>query len=104
MEKYTISGVTLIFELNAPTSETGFLKEDFDFLQKWAYATDWIQELLDISNEIVLQIFLGKVFTYLKVKAKLQKLDYLQKIQVNSIDTWLIDDGNTICWMRKEEY
>lgn len=104
MEKYTIFGVTLIFELNAPTSETGYLKEDFDFLQKWAYATDGIQELLDISDEVALQILLGKVFAYLRIRAKLQKLDYLQKIQVNNIDTWLIDDGNTICWMRREEY
>jgi hypothetical protein len=104
MEKYILSGVTLTFELNAPTSETGYLKEDFDFLTKWWYATEWIQELLSISNEIALQILLGKVFSYLKTKAKIEKLDYLQKIRVNNIETWLIDDGNTICWMRKEEY
>lgn len=104
MEKYTLSGIILIFELNAPTSETGYLKEDFDFLQKWAYATDGIQELLDIPNEVLLQIFLGKVFSYIKTKAKLQKLDYLQRVRINNIETWLIDDGNTICWMTKSEY
>lgn len=104
MEKYTLSGVTLIFELNAPTAETGYLKEDFDFLQKWVYATDGIQELLDISNELALQILLGKVFSYLRTKAKIKKLDYLQKVRVHNIETWLIDDGNTICWMTKSEY
>lgn len=104
MEHYNTNGNDIVFALNPPTRETSYLSEDFNFRLKEAYITSGIQEMLDISNEVVLQIFLTKVFAHLKITARNQKLDYLQKIQVNGIDTWLIDDGNTICWMRKEEY
>ena len=104
MEHYNTHGNHIIFALNPPTRETSYLSEDFDFRHKGAYITPGIEEMLDIQNAIVLKLFLGNIFAYLHTKAQLQKLDYLQKVQLNGEETWIIDDGGSICWMRREEY
>lgn len=101
MESYNIHRNHIIFALNPQTS---YLAEDFDFRHKGARITPWIEEMLDIQNEVTLRLFLGNVFVYLRTKAKLQKLDYLQKVYLNKEETWIIDDGGSICWMRISEY
>ncbi len=92
------------FSFNPPSAETWFLAEDFDFIKKPAYATTGIQELLKYDNELQLQSILWKIFHTINSTVQVQKLDYLQNININGVDTWIIDDGNTICLMTKEEY
>ncbi len=104
MEAYNTLGNHIIFALNPPTRETSYLSEDFNFKLKRAHITSGIEEMLDISNEVALRLFLGRVFSYIKNKAQLQKLDYLQKVHLNGEETWIIDDGGSICWMRRDEY
>lgn len=92
------------FSFNPPVSETWYLWEDFDLNKKSAYATIWVQELLKFSNDLQLQVILWKIFSAISSKTKVQKLDYFQNININGTDVWLIDDGNTICLMKKDEY
>lgn len=94
----------ITFSFNPPVSETWFLAEDFDFTKKPAYATQWVQELLKYTNELQIQSILWKIFHTITSTVEVQKLDYLQNININWVDTWLIDDGNTICLMTKGEY
>jgi hypothetical protein len=104
MEHYTFNKNHIIFALNPPVRETSYLCEDFNFRNKGASITSWIEEMLAIEDTTTLQFFLANVFSYLKTKARLQELDYLQKVELNGEETWIIDDGNSICWMRREEY
>lgn len=39
MEEIRIGRLEVKFSFNAPVEETGYLKEDFDFVKKPAYAT-----------------------------------------------------------------
>lgn len=100
----TIFWNTINFSFNAPVSETGFLAENFDLNKKSAYITIGIQDLLSTTNEFEVNEIYSKILKTISNKAKVSKLDYLQKVSINWIDTWCIDDWNTICLMTKEEY
>lgn len=95
---------SITFAFNIPTKETGYLSETFDIREKRAYATCWIEELLKFEWDIMLQMILGAIFGTLSKTAKIQKLDYLQYITINEVEVWCIDNGESICLMRKEEY
>lgn len=92
------------FSFNPPVSETWYLWEDFDLNKKSAYITIGIQDLLNTENEFEVNEIYSKILKTISDKAKISKLDYLQKVSINWIETWCIDDWNTICLMTKEEY
>lgn len=100
----SVYGNSIHFEFNVPTRETGFLSENFDIREKRAYATCGIEELLKFQWDIMLQMILWAIFGTLSKTAKIQKLDYLQHITINEVEVWCIDNGESICLMRKEEY
>ncbi len=95
---------TIQFQFNSPTAETNFLREDFDIIHKPSCVTIWIEELMNTDNEFELNEIYSKILTTLSIQAKIIKLDYLQKISINNIEVWCIDDGNSICLMTKSEY
>jgi hypothetical protein len=44
------------------------------------------------------QLIIGEVFKTFYQTAKVQKLDYLQKLSINGTEVWCIDDGgSSIC-------
>lgn len=100
----TIFWNTINFSFNAPVSETNYLAETFDLNKKSAYITVGIQDLLNTDNEFEVNAIYSKILKTISDKAKVSKLDYLQKVSINGIETWCIDDWNTICLMTKEEY
>lgn len=103
MKTLTIKGNVIEFKFNPPIEETGGISEDFNYLQKPAYGTIWITELIKSDNDIMVRIIIWKVFQELFETWKVQNLDYLQVVVINQEETWIIDDGYSICWMRKEE-
>lgn len=86
----------------------GGLREDFNFYQKPASMTLWVQALLNDnnseSNDYYAQFFLGYLLPIYFETAKTQSLDYLQKLTIDQTPVWLIDDGATICLLLPEEY
>lgn len=104
MSTYTIWWNTISINFSLPIEETGFIWEDFDYKKKHAYATIWIQELIKHNTDISLQLILWTIFQAYYNKAQESKLDYLQTLTINDIEVWIIDNGETICIMTKEEY
>lgn len=104
MSTYTIWWNTISINFSLPIEETGFIWEDFDYKKKYAYATLWIQEIIKYDKDITLQLILWTIFQSFYNKAQESKLDYLQTLIINDIEVWIIDNGETICIMRKEEY
>lgn len=100
----SVYGNSIHFALNVPTKETGYLSETFDLREKRAYATSGIEEVLKFQWDVMLQMILWAIFGILNKTAKIQKLDYLQHIIINDTEVWCIDNGESICLMRKEEY
>lgn len=94
----------IIFSFNSPVQETWYISEDFDFTKKSSYATLWVQKLLKFDNDFQLQFIISWIFKILKEETKNQKLDYLQIININSVEIWCIDNWDTICLLTKEEY
>ncbi|NRH21356.1 hypothetical protein HOO68_04905 [Candidatus Gracilibacteria bacterium] len=104
MSIYTIWGNTISINFSLPIEETGFIGEDFDYKKKHAYATIGIQEIIKHDTTISLQLILGTIFQAFYHKAQESKLDYLQTLTINDTEVWIIDNGDTICIMKKEEY
>lgn len=104
--KTLIYGNTKIeLQFNEPIEETGYVKESFDINKRHSYATIWISELLNTKSEIQTQFIVGQIFQEYYRIAKIQELDYLQKLTINWTEVWLIDDwASTICLLKKEEY
>jgi hypothetical protein len=50
------------------------------------------------------QIVLWKIFASLFQAAKIQPLDYLQKLRINWEKCWCIDNGEVITLMTPDEY
>lgn len=92
------------FNFSLPLEETNFIWEDFDFKKKHAYATVGIQDVIKYDTDITLQLILWTIFQAFYSKAQVSKLDYLQVLTINDIEVWIIDNGDTICLMTKEEY
>lgn len=103
MKTFTLEGNVIEFKLNPPIEETNFLKEDFNFQRKPSYATIGITELIQVDNDIIASMIVWRTFRELAETAKIQDLDYLQVVVINQEETWVIDDGYSICWMKKEE-
>lgn len=104
MSTYTIWWNTISINFSLPIEETGFIWEDFDYKKKHAYATIGIQEIIKYDTDISLQLILWTIFQAYYNKAQQLKLDYLQTLTINDIEVWIIDNGDTICLMLKEEY
>ncbi|MDD2892188.1 MAG: hypothetical protein PHQ95_04435 [Candidatus Gracilibacteria bacterium] len=104
MKTLTIEGNVIEFKFNPPLEETGFIGEDFDYIKKPAYGTIGITELIKSNNDTMVQMIIGRVFQELFKTGKVQSLDYLQVVVINDEETWVIDNGSTICWMTKSEY
>lgn len=104
METLRIGNIEVIFEFNEPLEETGFISETFDFISKPAYATIGISEIVSQKTDVQPVIF--EIFRTFRERAKLSKLDYLQKLSIEGEDAWCIDSGmgGTICLMKPCEY
>lgn len=104
MKSISIYWNNISFQFNIPLEETGFLWENFNYKTKPAYATVWIQDLIIADSEILLQLIVWTIFQAFYNEAQKNKLDYLQVLTINNIEVWCIDNGDTICIMKKEEY
>lgn len=104
MKEITIWNTSIEFQFNEPLEETWFISETFDIRQKPAYGTNWITDIIKGKSEIHTQLIIGQIFQEFYQTAKIQKLDYLQKLSINEIEVWCIDNGSTICLLTKEEY
>lgn len=97
------------FELNftPPRAENGNISEDFDYNKKNFVITKWVYEEIavytsdsDMIKQNIFQVIIDKYYE----KAKVMKLDYLQKLVINREKCWLIDNWEYICLMFPEEY
>lgn len=104
MKTLNIFWNSIKFNFNLPIEETWYISENFDYIQKSAYATQWIKSLLKYNNEIQISLLIWEIFKTLKNQNNSQKLDYLQTLIINNIEVWCIDNWDTICLMTKEEY
>jgi phosphoserine phosphatase len=89
--------VKIIFSFNEPLEECGNVSETFDIFTKPTYATIGITELINTSSEAMTQLIIGEVFKTFYQTAKVQKLDYLQKLSINGTEVWCIDDRKITC-------
>lgn len=101
-EKLRFGNVTIEFEFNAPISCSGGIAETFDYLEKTAYATIGVSDLL--GGDTFAHIILGQIFRTFLERAKKQKLDYLQKLSINGVESWCLDNGETIALLLPDEY
>ena len=92
----------ITFEFNEPLEETDYLSETFDFLSKPAYATIGVSELIAQKSDVQPVIF--EIFRIFRTKAREQKLDYLQKMTINEITCWCLDNETSIAILLPEEY
>lgn len=109
---FEVGHVSVEFDFNAPTLETGRISESFDHLAKGAYATagaaDFIAEagagdgLLD--GRFVSRFVIAKIFRTLADRASREPLDYLQKLRVNGEEFWCVDNGDYVTLLLPEEY
>jgi hypothetical protein len=95
---------TISINFSLPIEETGYIWEDFDYKKKHAYATVGIQDIIKYDTDINLQLIIWTIFQAFYSKAQESKLDYLQVLTINDIEVWIIDNGDIICLMKKEEY
>ena len=87
----------------APASqETGFISEDFNFHKKPAVFTCGVEELFYDTGTAQAVCF--SILSFYFQEAKKQKLDYLQKLNINGVCVWIIDNGSDICLLLPEEY
>lgn len=104
MKSISIYWNDISFTFSLPIEETGFLWEDFNYKNKKAYATLWIQDLIIADSPMLLQLIIWTIFQAFYSEAQKNKLDYLQALTLNGTEVWCIDNGDTICIMKKEEY
>lgn len=87
----------IVFELNPPEEED-WITETFS--KEFKFTTLWVQELLwDYSEE-----YSRFIFKTLEEKAKVQPLDYLQKLKINWETVWAIDDWHWVTLLLPSEY
>lgn len=104
MKSISIYWNNISFNFSSPLEETGFIWEDFNYKSKTSYATIWIQDIIKADSPILLQLIIWTIFQAFYSKAQESKLDYLQTLIINNIEVWIIDNGDSICLMTKEEY
>jgi hypothetical protein len=102
MKTFHFSGGSIHCQLAPASKETGFISEDFDFHKKPAVLTCGVQELF--SDSCIAQSVAFTIFDFYHQEAKKKKLDYLQKISINGVSVWLLDNGSDICLLLPEEY
>ncbi|MDD3793286.1 MAG: hypothetical protein PHI37_00540 [Candidatus Gracilibacteria bacterium] len=113
-----IDGNTIIFKFNNPSVDEGDISEDFDFHKKPFVCTLGVSEIIDtkelknytknIDDDFLIDSFkqkiIGEIISTIYERAKYIRLDYLQKLSINSTDCWIIDNGVDICLMLPSEY
>ncbi len=104
MKALTFWNIIIKLQFNEPHEETGFLSENFNLSKKQAYATAGISELLNQDSKIKVQWIIWQIFQEYFETARIQKLDYLQKLTINWEEVWLIDNWEVITLLTKEEY
>lgn len=109
---------TIIFKFNNPSINEWDISEDFDFHKKPFVCTLWVSEIIDtkelknytknIDDDFLIDSFKQKIIweiiSTIYERAKYIRLDYLQKLSINSIDCWIIDNWVDICLMLPSEY
>lgn len=106
--KHTILWNTIELFFNKQKKEFRSIVPTFNFPEQIFVTTPWVNDILISTTEeeikLIQQAVFGKIILSIKEKAKTEKLDYLQKVIINSHKCWLIDDGNHICLMLPSEY
>ena len=102
MKTFYFSDGFVTCQLAPASKETGFVSEDFDFHQKPAVLTCGVEELF--SDSCTAQAVAFSILDFYYQEAKIKKLDYLQKVSINEVSVWLIDNGSDICLLLPEEY
>jgi len=97
------------FELNfsPPRKDEWDISEDFDYHRKPFVITKWVYEEVKIytsDEDIKKQIIFNRIINTYYEKAKVMKLDYLQKLKVNRDICRLIDNWTDICLMYPTDY
>ncbi len=108
----------IIFQFNSPNIDDWDISENFDYKNKIFVFTQWVQELIktDFLEDILLQFnhevvsenfkhkLIAEIIDIIYKEAKVKKLDYLQKLSINSVDCWIIDNWEDICLLLPNEY
>jgi len=106
--KHTILWNTVELFFNKQKKQFRSIIPTFNFLEQIFVTTPWVNDILISETEeglkLIQQVVFSEIIMKLKEKAKIEKLDYLQKITINSHKCWLLDDGNSICLMLPSEY
>jgi len=91
---------------------------DFDYQKKEFVSTIWVFNLIDTSefrniSSLLVHDFvkdslkkkvIWEIVSTIYERAKYLKLDYLQKLSINWISCWCIDNWVDICLMLPDEY
>ena len=81
-----------------------WISENFDYINKHFYMTKWINNIFILENEIQKWEIASNIINKIYERAKSEELDFLLKIEINWIETWIIDNWRDICLMLPEEY
>lgn len=98
------------FELNNPIKDEWNISENFDFIKKPFVFTIWVSELIktnesdEILRDIEIKNIVKEIITFIYERAKIDTLDYLQKLSINDTKCWIIDNGCDICLLLPNEY
>lgn len=98
------------FEFNNPSKEEWNISENFDFINKPFVFTIWVCEIIktDESDETLKEIniknIIKQIITIVYEKARVDNLDYLQKLSINNEKCWIIDNWCDICLLLPNEY
>ena len=108
----------IFFQFNRPNIDEWNISEDFDFHKKTFVCTSWVFEIIDTSEfrnilswlvhdllkDNLKKRVISEIISTIYERAKYLKLDYLQKLSINWISCWCIDNWADICLMLPDEY
>lgn len=98
------------FEFNNPSKEEWNISENFDFINKPFVFTIWVCEIIKIDEldetlkEINIKNIIKQIITIVYEKARVDNLDYLQRLSINNEKCWIIDNWCDICLLLPNEY
>lgn len=109
-EEKTICDNIVCFEFNNPIKDEWNISENFDFINKPFVFTIWVCEIIKTNEsdedlkEIKIKDIIKEIITFVHERARIDTLDYLQKLSINDTKCWIIDNGCDICLLLPNEY
>lgn len=118
MKNLEVSWNNIIFQFNSPNIDDWDISENFDYKNKIFVFTKWVHELIktdflktivspfnyELTSENFKHKLIAEIIDIIYKEAKVKKLDYLQKLSINSVDCWIIDNWEDICLLLPSEY